>query len=199
MTVLPGWIDAHVHMTWSFGKDGKNAGMNRTTQEAAYQAASNAWMTLMAGFTKSVGSPADVPLRGFGMFYDRVGLGNTLAAQRLNGIVQQQYVVTNPDFFPNIPSPTTLAGFQSSQVIQEISSQLRAPCFSRCRLRNSWWDRGGGGSSHESPGRRVAIRTSNSLVGRCLPNSYVSLTEGLCRPARIGTHNDDTENRGSDE
>ena len=52
-------------MTWSFGKDGKNARMNRTTQEAAYRAASNAWMTLMAGFTtvQSVGSPADVPLR----------------------------------------------------------------------------------------------------------------------------------------
>ncbi|HSO75500.1 MAG TPA: hypothetical protein VLU47_11755, partial [Blastocatellia bacterium] len=25
LTVLPGWIDAHVHITWSFGKDGKNA------------------------------------------------------------------------------------------------------------------------------------------------------------------------------
>jgi imidazolonepropionase-like amidohydrolase len=24
-TVLPGWIDAHVHITWSFGQDGKNA------------------------------------------------------------------------------------------------------------------------------------------------------------------------------
>ena len=23
LTVLPGWIDAHVHLTWSFGKDGK--------------------------------------------------------------------------------------------------------------------------------------------------------------------------------
>src|SRR5436190_11999529 len=22
LTVLPGWIDAHVHITWSFGKDG---------------------------------------------------------------------------------------------------------------------------------------------------------------------------------
>ena len=44
LTVLPGWIDAHVHITWSFGKDGKNAGAAETTQEAAYQAASNAWV-----------------------------------------------------------------------------------------------------------------------------------------------------------
>jgi imidazolonepropionase-like amidohydrolase len=65
LTVLPGWIDAHVHITWSFGVDGKNAGMNRTSQEAAYQSASNAWLTLLAGFTtvQSVGSPADLPLR----------------------------------------------------------------------------------------------------------------------------------------
>src|SRR5260370_5228981 len=63
--VLPGWIDAHVHVTWSFGKDGKNAGPGVTTQVAAYQAASNAWLPLMAGFTtvQSVGSPLDIPLR----------------------------------------------------------------------------------------------------------------------------------------
>ncbi len=65
ITVLPGWIDAHVHITWSFGPDGRNAGQGGTTQEAAYAAASNAWLTLMAGFTtiQSVGSPTDVPLR----------------------------------------------------------------------------------------------------------------------------------------
>jgi len=65
LTVMPGWIDAHVHITWSFGKDGKNAGSGGTTQEAAYSAASNAWVTLMGGFTtvQSVGSPNDVPLR----------------------------------------------------------------------------------------------------------------------------------------
>ena len=64
-TVLPGWIDSHVHITWSFGPDGKNAGAEQTTQFAAYQSTSNAWLTLMAGFTtvQSVGSPTDVPLR----------------------------------------------------------------------------------------------------------------------------------------
>jgi imidazolonepropionase-like amidohydrolase len=65
LTVLPGWIDAHVHITWSFGKDGKNAGAGRTTQEAALESAENARVTLMAGFTtvQSVGSPTDIPLR----------------------------------------------------------------------------------------------------------------------------------------
>jgi imidazolonepropionase-like amidohydrolase len=65
LTVLPGWIDSHVHITWSFGPDGKNINSGGTTQDAAYAAASNAWLTLMAGFTtvQSVGSPTDVPLR----------------------------------------------------------------------------------------------------------------------------------------
>jgi len=65
LTVLPGWIDAHAHITWNFGKDGKNAGMAGTTQEDAYQSASNAWVTLMAGFTtvQSPGALNDIPLR----------------------------------------------------------------------------------------------------------------------------------------
>jgi imidazolonepropionase-like amidohydrolase len=65
LTVLPGWIDAHAHITWIFGKDGKNAGMAGSTQEDAYKAASNAWVTLMAGFTtvQSPGATNDIPLR----------------------------------------------------------------------------------------------------------------------------------------
>jgi imidazolonepropionase-like amidohydrolase len=64
LTVLPGWIDVHVHITWTFGNDGKLGGP-ATAEETAYRVASNAWLTLMAGFTtvQSVGSPADVPLR----------------------------------------------------------------------------------------------------------------------------------------
>lgn len=65
LTVLPGWIDGHVHITWSFDKNGKNAGAAVTTPEAAQQAAANARATLLAGFTtvQSVGNPADIPLR----------------------------------------------------------------------------------------------------------------------------------------
>jgi hypothetical protein len=64
---------------------------------------------------------------GLGVFYDRFALANTLAAERYNGLVQRQYVVTDPDFFPAIPDPATLQGFQSTQVTQEISAQMRAP------------------------------------------------------------------------
>ena len=65
LTVLPGWIDSHVHLTWIFGPDGKNAGAGGTTPYATYAAAANAYATLMAGFTtvQSVGSVNDLPLR----------------------------------------------------------------------------------------------------------------------------------------
>jgi hypothetical protein len=64
---------------------------------------------------------------GFGMFYDRFDLSNILTAERYNGIVQQQYVVNDPDFFPNIPPIATLANFRSLQATQAISGTLRAP------------------------------------------------------------------------
>src|SRR5207245_11394341 len=64
---------------------------------------------------------------GFGMFYDRFDLASTLTASRYNGIVQQQYVVINPDFYPSIPPISSLGNFQSTQTIQEISSRLHAP------------------------------------------------------------------------
>jgi hypothetical protein len=74
------------------------------------------------------GKPGKTVLRaGYGMFYDRFALTNVLTAERFNGLNQLQYVVTNPDFFPTIPNVPQLAGLASTQVSQEISSQLRAP------------------------------------------------------------------------
>ena len=64
---------------------------------------------------------------GFGIFYDRFALTNVLAEERYNGVVQQQYVITDPSFFPNVPAISSLAGNQSTQAIQQIDSHLRAP------------------------------------------------------------------------
>jgi Carboxypeptidase regulatory-like domain len=69
--------------------------------------------------------PKTVLRAGFGTFYDRFALANVLTARRYNGTLQQQYVITAPDFFPAIPS---LAGLRAEpQVIQEMDSHLRAP------------------------------------------------------------------------
>jgi hypothetical protein len=71
--------------------------------------------------------PKNVIRAGFGMFYDRFGLAGTLAAERFNGTVEQQYVVTNPDFFPTVPPIASLAGPVPVSTIQTLSSTLRAP------------------------------------------------------------------------
>jgi imidazolonepropionase-like amidohydrolase len=65
LTVLPGWIDVHVHITWYFGAGGRLADKDDNPAQAALAAAGNAWSTLMAGFTtvQSVGSPEDENLR----------------------------------------------------------------------------------------------------------------------------------------
>jgi hypothetical protein len=63
---------------------------------------------------------------GFGIFYNRFPLSDIVTVELYNGIVQQQYVVANPDFFPTIPSTASLAalGYQSTEA---VSSRLRAP------------------------------------------------------------------------
>jgi hypothetical protein len=64
---------------------------------------------------------------GFGIFYDRFGLANTLTAQRYNGIVQQQYVITNPGFYPSVPSIASLGANPSTQSVRQVDPHLRAP------------------------------------------------------------------------
>jgi hypothetical protein len=67
---------------------------------------------------------------GFGIFYDRFSLANTLTAQRFNGVVQQQFIINNPDFFPGptgAPPPLSALGPVQSSTIERISSTLRAP------------------------------------------------------------------------
>jgi imidazolonepropionase-like amidohydrolase len=65
LTILPGLIDTHVHISYHFGQDGRASNRGETPAQEAYYTAENAYATLMAGFTtvQSVGSAADVPLR----------------------------------------------------------------------------------------------------------------------------------------
>ena len=64
-TVLPGWIDTHVHLDSHFDRRGRIATDSEPVLEAALGIASAAWETLMGGFTtvQSVGDPHEKPLR----------------------------------------------------------------------------------------------------------------------------------------
>ena len=64
-TVLPGWIDVHVHLASHFDRTGRIATDQEPPSEAAMGIAQAAWDSLMGGFTtvQSVGDPAERPLR----------------------------------------------------------------------------------------------------------------------------------------
>jgi imidazolonepropionase-like amidohydrolase len=64
-TVLPGWIDAHVHPSWHFNAEGKLAGQDEPKEVTAIATAANSWKMLAAGFTtvQSLGAPIDKDVR----------------------------------------------------------------------------------------------------------------------------------------
>src|SRR5947209_1378595 len=65
LTVMPGWIDTHVHIDWHFGPNGTMRDPAETPEQAAAAIRENARKTLLAGFTtvQSVGAPPDAVLR----------------------------------------------------------------------------------------------------------------------------------------
>jgi hypothetical protein len=74
------------------------------------------------------GQQAKTVIRGgFGVFYDRVGENLTLNATRLNGINQRQFIVTNPNFFPIIPTVDQLEAFAVPVSIFRLNSDLQSP------------------------------------------------------------------------
>jgi imidazolonepropionase-like amidohydrolase len=65
VTLLPGFIDTHVHILWHFNADGRFDPGGEPAGVRALYGAENAWLTLMGGFTtvQSVGESGDVELR----------------------------------------------------------------------------------------------------------------------------------------
>jgi hypothetical protein len=77
------------------------------------------------GYSKQ---PKTVLRAGYGIFYDRFSYDYLLQAERFNGVVQQQYVVTNPNFFPAIPTPAQLQGLATnSPTMYQVQGNLRLP------------------------------------------------------------------------
>lgn len=71
LTVMPGMIDTHVHVSWHFGPDGRFRQRDGSQAQTLGYTMENAYATLMAGFTtvQSVGSAIDADAR------DTIGRG----------------------------------------------------------------------------------------------------------------------------
>ncbi|MDP9171388.1 MAG: TonB-dependent receptor, partial [Acidobacteriota bacterium] len=86
------------------------------------------------GLAWAIGKPQsgvvkNVIRAGFGIFYDRLSESLTLDALRQNGIRQQQFLISNPTFYPAIPSLASLASGALPQTIRETDAQWRAPAM----------------------------------------------------------------------
>ena len=69
---------------------------------------------------------------GAGVFYDRLSQNLVLQSIRMNGVMQQEYVVTNPTFYPNIPPLSQLTA--QPQSLYRIASNMRAPMIMQAAM-----------------------------------------------------------------
>ena len=74
------------------------------------------------------GKPSKTVIRvGAGLYYDRVNYNLTLQELRFNGVNQQQFLVMNPDFYPNVPALSSLQGQRQALNTYQKDVSLRTP------------------------------------------------------------------------
>ncbi|HEY4580511.1 MAG TPA: hypothetical protein VIG89_05690, partial [Candidatus Acidoferrales bacterium] len=79
------------------------------------------------------GTRPTVVRAGFGLFYNRFSENNILQLQRLNGVTQQQYTVTSPEFYYpdsselSLQAATAATGPETSPTVYQIAPKLRSP------------------------------------------------------------------------
>ncbi len=83
-TLMPGWIDTHVHLSWHFDAHGRSETGAATAQALAQETLANAQATLNAGFTtvQSLGAPIDGPVR------DAIARGEITGPRILTSLIQ---------------------------------------------------------------------------------------------------------------
>ncbi len=93
LTLLPGFIDTHVHIGWHFDDKGRYHSGPEPADQAALYGAENAYVTLIAGFTtvQSVGAASDKPLR------DAINRGVLPGPRILSSLGQ----ISNPKWTPD--------------------------------------------------------------------------------------------------
>jgi imidazolonepropionase-like amidohydrolase len=112
LTLMPGWIDTHIHLNWHMDAKHKSAtgGGEEKIQDTALYTEADAWMTLEGGFTtvQSVGSAIDGPVR------DHINEGVLPGPRVLTSLIQIQGAirgaVTPPDALRELVRKTKADG-----------------------------------------------------------------------------------------
>jgi imidazolonepropionase-like amidohydrolase len=84
LTVMPGWIDTHIHINWHMDANHKSYNAREAPELNALYTAGDAWMTLEGGFTtvESVGARMD------GVVRDRINEGVIPGPRLLTSLIQ---------------------------------------------------------------------------------------------------------------
>lgn len=92
-TVMPGWIDTHVHLHWHMDASHKAIAGGASPEEMELYTESDAWKTLEDGFTtvQSVGSLYDKPVR------DHINEGALPGPRVLTSLIQIQGTSPGPE------------------------------------------------------------------------------------------------------
>jgi len=108
LTVLPGLVDAHVHLGWYITSRGvlHRPGDGDTREQAMLAAAANAYATLAAGVTpaQSVGGPEDLPLR------EAIAARGLPGPRLLTSIIQINHPGLRPDSLRTLVRAIKAAG-----------------------------------------------------------------------------------------
>jgi len=93
LTVMPGWIDTHIHLNWHLDANNKSVSSGGKPEDMALATAADAYITLNGGFTtvQSVGSAIDAPVR------DIVARGLLPGPRILTSLAQIQQNAGEPD------------------------------------------------------------------------------------------------------
>lgn len=106
LTVMPGWIDTHIHLNWHMDENGKSVSSARKPEDNALFTETDAWMTLEGGFTtvQSVGAAIDAVVR------DRINQGFLPGPRVLTSFRQIQGTAGDPEALRELVRKTKADG-----------------------------------------------------------------------------------------
>jgi hypothetical protein len=78
-------------------------------------------------FKKTDKEPVLILRGGFGIFYKRFASSDLLTSLRENGVREQVYFCTNPDFFPSITPDVACLGGATAPTVYRVSQSLHTP------------------------------------------------------------------------
>jgi imidazolonepropionase-like amidohydrolase len=147
LTVMPGWIDTHVHLDSHFDARHKMADGN-----SALDTAENAWLTLQAGFTtvQSLGAEIDGPVR------DRIAHGSLPGPRLLTSLRGIENTTGSPE------------------VIREFVRKLKADGADVVKLFATSGSAGGGGQTMTDEQIQAACGEAKAVGLRAVVHALTS-------------------------